>query len=168
MIDAETAQVCFAERLAGLPEVRLAYLFGSRARGTERPSSDFDIGVLLAAEAVRDASGVNRSIRRLAARLADPVPAERLHIVVLNGAPPLLRHRVLRDGVPLCERDANERLRFALRTIREYHDMEPRLRENRRLRLAKQREGRTDGGAGDILAAARRVGRLFSASGSAR
>lgn len=78
MIDTETARVCFGERLAHGPDVRLAYLFGSRARGSERPNSDFDIAVLMADAAVRDAGGVNRSIRRLAARLADPVPAERI------------------------------------------------------------------------------------------
>ena len=167
MIDTETARVCFMERFAHLPEVRLAYLFGSRARGSERPNSDFDVAVLMADAAVRDAGGMNRSIRRLAARLADPVPAELLHIVLLNGAPPLLRHRVLRDGVLLCERDATERVRFSMQTIREYQDMEPRLRENRRLRLARQREGGTHGGSGDILASARRVGRLLGTAPSA-
>ena len=156
MIDTEAARVCFGERLADWPDARLAYLFGSRARGSERPNSDFDIAVLMADAAVRDAGGVNRSIRRLGARLADPVPAERLHIVLLNGAPPLLRHRVLRDGLLLCERDANERLRFSIRTIREHQDMEPRRREMRRLSHARQREGRTHGGSGDALAAARR------------
>ena len=167
MFESET--VChFAARLAEVPTVRLGYLFGSRARGQARPHSDFDIGVLMDEATVADASGVGNVIRQLAARLADPVPAQMLHVVVLNGAPPLLRHRVLRDGVLLHQRSHAERVRFSIRTIRDYQDMEPRLRENRRLRLARRREGRTDGGPGDILASARRVQHLLGQGGSAR
>ena len=177
MIETETARRHFAARFADLPEVRLAYLFGSRARGKERPDSDFDIAVLVDDAKVLDAGTVNRTIWRLAARLADPVPAQMLHIVLLNGAPPLLhivllngappllRHRVLRDGVLLRQRNKAERVRFSIRTIRDYQDIEPRLREHRRLRIARLREGGTNGGSGDILASARRAGRLLGASG---
>lgn len=168
MFESETVSRHFAARLAEVPTVRLAYLFGSHARGQARPHSDFDIGVLLDNEQVADASGVGNAIRQLAARLADPVPAQMLHVVVLNGAPPLLRHRVLRDGVLLHQRSHAERVRFSIRTIRDYQDMEPRLREHRRLRLARLREGRTHGGSGDILASARRAGQLLGQSGGAR
>ena len=162
MIETETARRHFAARFADLPEVRLAYLFGSRARGKERPDSDFDIAVLVDDAKVLDAGTVNRTIWRLAARLADPVPAQMLHIVLLNGAPSLLRHRVVRDGVLLCQRNKAERVRFSIRTIRDYQDIEPRLREHRRRRIARLREGGTNGGSGDILASARRAGRLLA------
>ena len=148
-------QTYLSARLATLAEVRLAYLFGSRARQRERPDSDYDIGVLVEDECVADASGVNRTIRRLAARLAGEIPAQMLHIVLLNDAPPLLRHRVLRDGVLLHARNETERVRFAIRAIREYQDMEPRLAENRRRRLARLREGDRDGRPRGIHEAAR-------------
>jgi predicted nucleotidyltransferase len=45
--EGETAVDRLATLIADLPEVRLAFLFGSRARGRGRADSDFDIGVLL-------------------------------------------------------------------------------------------------------------------------
>lgn len=161
----------FRRQLAALPEVRLAYLFGSRARGEERAGSDFDIAVLVDAAAARDAGAVNRTLRHLAGRLGREVPAQLLHIVVLNTAPPLLRHRVLRDGVLLRQRSDAERVRFAIQTIREYQDMVPRWREHRRRRLARLGaggQGERHGGSGDILASARRAGRLLGTGETAR
>ena len=52
--------------------------------------------------------------------------------MILNHAPPLLRHRVLRDGVLLYA--CSEVGACALYTARrEYLDFEPRLREQTRL-----------------------------------
>ena len=169
-------------QLATLPEARLGYLFGSGARGRPRPSSDFDVAVLVDDDRAAGSAGINRTMRRLAARLGAVVPAALLHIVVLNAAPPLLRHRVLRDGVLLFERDETERVRFAvraIRAIRDYQDILPRLDEHTRRRLARLRrsaEGPTtattlteatrvtrDGGQRDILAAARRAGLVLGA-----
>ena len=45
--------------------------------------------------------------RRSSGRLSRPI-----QLVVLNGAPPDLVHRVLRDGQLLCERDRSARIRF--------------------------------------------------------
>ena len=47
--------------LAELGSVLAAYIFGSRARGTERPSSDVDIAVLL--EPPADMQGVGAVLR---------------------------------------------------------------------------------------------------------
>jgi predicted nucleotidyltransferase len=46
-------------------------------------------------------------------------------LVVLNDAPVLLCHRVLRDGERLLERDRPTRIRFETRTILEYLDTKP-------------------------------------------
>ena len=167
-LGADECRRYLAERLAALPEVRLAYLFGSRARGRARADSDFDVAVLVDDERVADATGVSRMIRHLAGRLGGDVPADLLHIVLLNGAPPLLRHRVLREGKMLHARAESERVRFAIRTIREYQDIEPRLAEHTRRRVARLKEGTGHGGSGDILEAARRAGRLLGASGTDR
>lgn len=174
-------RACLQQQLATLPEARLGYLFGSRARGRPRPGSDFDVAVLVDDDRAAGPAGINRTMRRLAARLGAVVPAALLHIVVLNAAPPLLRHRVLRDGVLLFERDETERVRFAVRAIRDYQDILPRLDEHTRRRLARLRrsaEGSTattlrgatlatrvtrDGGQRDILAAARRAGLVLGA-----
>ena len=146
-----------AQRLATLPEVRLAYLFGSRVKGSARPGSDLDIAVLVDERSAADPGEINRTIRRLAGRLSGEIPSEALDIVLLNGAPALLRHRVLRDGLLLHARSETERVRFALRAIRDYQDMEPRLAGLRRQRIARLKKGRTRGRSGDILQAARRA-----------
>ncbi len=144
-------------RLAALPEVRLAYLHGSRARGSARPASDVDVAVLVDDRLAATPGRINRTIRRLAGRLSGEIPSGSLDIVLLNTAPALLRHRVLRDGALLHARGETERVRFAIRTMREYQDIEPRLAEHRRRRIARLKGGRVRGRSGDILEAARRA-----------
>jgi predicted nucleotidyltransferase len=73
------------DALAGIDEVRLAYLFGSRSRGDARVDSDFDIAVLLTPDAAAAERG--GTIRRLAARLGREVSAAYVDLVVLNDAP---------------------------------------------------------------------------------
>ena len=148
-------------RLGDDSSVRLAWLHGSRARGAARKESDIDIAVLLDDEHAASPSAIKDSIWRLAGALGREVPSDRLDLVLLNDAPALLRHRVIRDGVLLFARSDAERVRFVLRTIREYQDMEPRLHEHTRRRVERLRERRANGRYGDILETARRAGRIL-------
>jgi predicted nucleotidyltransferase len=110
-------------------DVIAVYLYGSRARGTASPTSDVDLGVLLASappatlqNAARDLEGaVERAVKLL------------VDLVVLNSAPSDLVHRVLRDGVLLLDRDRAARIRFEVQSRNEYFDMEPVRRLYRRL-----------------------------------
>lgn len=160
------------DRLAGAlrddSTVRLAWLHGSRARGTARRESDIDVAVLLDDERAATPSAVKDSIWRLAGSLGREVPSDRLDLVLLNDAPALLRHRVIRDGVLLFARSDADRVRFVLQTIREYQDLEPRLREHTRRRVERLKERRTDGRYGDILETARRAGRLLETAAKSR
>ncbi len=54
-------------------------------------------------------------------------------VVAMNSAPADLRARVLRDGVLLVDRDPSLRIRFEVRTRNEWFDLQPVLREYRRL-----------------------------------
>jgi uncharacterized protein len=81
------------------PAVRLAYLFGSTARGEGRPTSDVDLGVVL------DAAGP--LLGELAERLERDL-RQTVDLVDLRRAPPLLLHEVLREGVVLVCRDELE------------------------------------------------------------
>ncbi len=87
------------------PDVAVAYLFGSHARGTAGPLSDVDVAVLLAEG--------SPAVRHLA--LVDPVAevvgSARADVVVLNDAPVALAYRVLRDGVRLVIHDELARVR---------------------------------------------------------
>ena len=156
------------QRLSADASVRLAYLHGSRARGAGRSESDIDLGVLLDDECVESPTAVKDSIWRLSAALGREVPSERLDLVLLNQAPALLRHRVIGNGIVLFARSEAERVRFVLRTIREYQDLEPRLREHTRRRMERLEEGRGHGGCGDLLETARRAGRLLGAPAATR
>ncbi|MGM0576023.1 MAG: type VII toxin-antitoxin system MntA family adenylyltransferase antitoxin [Myxococcota bacterium] len=117
----------FAERDDGIV---CAYLFGSRARGRERPSSDVDLGVLFETPPERTFEGMSLVWdleRDLEAILRLPV-----QVVALNEAPPDLVHRVLRDDVLVCDRDPSRRMRFEVRRRNEYWDLLPVLEEYRR------------------------------------
>ena len=152
-----------ARALRAEPMVRVAWLFGSRARGTERPDSDIDVAVLVDEARVATPTQVKETIWQLVAALARDVRSDRIDLAILNGAPALLRHRVIRDGALLTARTDAERARFVRRTIRDYLDLEPRLRELTRRRIRRLREDRDDDGRyGDLLAAARRTRRLLA------
>jgi predicted nucleotidyltransferase len=140
--------------------VRLAYLFGSRARRHAREDSDIDIAVLL--DDVTAAADRGRTIRRLAGDLGLVVAAALVDLVVLNDAPVLLRHRVLRDGILLTERSPEDRVRFARRTIREYQDQQVRRERATRARIQRLTYGTNDGRSGDLLEKARGAARLLA------
>ena len=151
-----------AVRLSGvlqsLPEVELAYLFGSHAHGRERSESDIDVAVQVDAKA---ASRARETLATLFDQLGRVVPSDRLDLVILNGASSLLRHRVLSTGQLLFTRTPEARVRFATRTIQDYQDMQCRREFFYRKRVERLKEGAADGGSRDLLAQARRTSRLF-------
>jgi uncharacterized protein len=110
---------------AGRDDVVAAYLFGSAARGTARPSSDVDVGVVLRAGRPRDLHAYGRLVD-VQADLE-----ERMHcavdVVPMNGAPPDLLHRILRDGVCVHDSDPAARVAFELQARNEYFDLLPVL-----------------------------------------
>lgn len=115
--------------LAAQDDVVAAYLFGSVARGTARPTSDVDVAVLLTSEPPRVVEGLRLDLEgRLERAIGRPV-----QIVVLNRAPSDLIHRVLRDGVLLLDRDPGARIRFEVAARNRYFDLQPFLRRYRRL-----------------------------------
>src|SRR6476619_5311246 len=85
-------------------EVRLAILFGSRARGQAGPSSDWDVGLV-----------------RWMGELASVVGAE-VDLVDLRKAPPLLAHRAVTEGKVLLDRSGHEFASFASLALRKYWD----------------------------------------------
>lgn len=114
--------------LASREEVVAAWLFGSRARGTEAQDSDADVGVLL-----RDVAHGSLDAYRfdLANDLTEHCGVT-VDLVVLNRASADLVHRVLRDGELLVERDRSQRIAFEVKKRAEYLDMAPVWRRYRR------------------------------------
>jgi len=93
------------------PEILDAYVFGSAARGEMQPHSDIDVAVYV------DDPGALPSRYGYAAGLTEELMralrTDRVDVVVLNQAPPVLYHRVLRDGIRVVARD------LAATTVRE-------------------------------------------------
>lgn len=89
--------------LAPRGEVLDAYLFGSYAKGTAAPHSDIDVAVYVDASAAACA-GFGYAAE-LTAHLMRALGTNAIDVVLLNGAPPLLYHRVLRDGRRILTRD---------------------------------------------------------------
>lgn len=120
--------------------VAAAYLFGSQASDAAGSLSDVDLAVALVPEADR---AVAHSDLLLAA--IEALGTDEVDLVMLDGAPPLLRHRVLRDGVRLVDRDPRVRVRFETRALLDYLDtaaLRDVLADGRRRRLKEGRFGR--------------------------
>ena len=118
----------FFSARAGAEGLAAAYLFGSWARGSARPASDVDLGVLYVDAPPPGLEGLafhlEADLERLLRRPA--------HLVVLNHAPVDLSQRVLRDGILLLDRDSSRRIRFEVRTRQLFWDLQPFLRRYRR------------------------------------
>jgi hypothetical protein len=96
-------------------DVRLAYLFGSAARGNARAASDLDVGVVFSP------IPAPAQLDQLATDL-EASAGRRVDLVVLNDAPPLLTHEAIRAGrVIVCGND-DERVDFETRATARYLD----------------------------------------------
>jgi len=117
-----------------------AMLIGSQARGVPGPLSDVDIAVWH--EPGLDPAGRLRLQLELARLACGTLRTNEVDVVLLNGAPPLLRHRAVRDAKLLVERDPVARVRLNARALLDYLDTEP-LRDEMSRGLRKRiREGR--------------------------
>lgn len=104
--------------------VAAAFLFGSQARGTVRPNSDVDVAVLMehgysddAFLPVTFATDLMRILRR-----------DDVDVVILNSAPPVLMHRVARDGEILFATSNTVVAEFVIYAVQQFEDTRP-LRE---------------------------------------
>jgi predicted nucleotidyltransferase len=113
--------------LEARPEIREAYLFGSRARGGRHPESDTDVAVYL--DRGRAPDSRSGFAAELAAALMTALGRNDVEVVVLNDAPPLLYHRVLRDGIRLLARSLPETTEREGRALSRYCDYVPQLRK---------------------------------------
>jgi predicted nucleotidyltransferase len=108
------------EALEAFPEVELAVVFGSVARGKASRGSDVDIGVLSKAP-YRDL------LRRLEVQLGRAARRE-VEVVALDESPPLLRFEIARDGRVLVERRPHAWTDFRAHAMIDWWDWAPLAR----------------------------------------
>jgi len=116
----ETGLIAFLETQ---PDIAVAYLFGSLARGKATSRSDIDVAVLLRQLPKQLGGTTDRQLRLMDAfrGFAD----REVDVVILNTAPPVLKDQVLRYGRRLYESDRTTRVNFEVRTGQEYADLLP-------------------------------------------
>jgi predicted nucleotidyltransferase len=117
-----------------------AMLIGLRARGTPEPLSDIDIAVWH--EQGLDSAGRLSLQLDLAGAASEALGTNEVDIVMLNRAPPLLRHRAVWDARMLVERDPVARVRLDTRALLDYLDTKPLRAEMSRGLRKRIQEGR--------------------------
>ena len=119
--------------------VVLAYLFGSYARGRTTPRSDVDIAVLFP-EPYDKKAGWDARLNLIGE--VESICRREVDVVVLNEAPPLLKHQVLKHGAPIFVPDGRLRVAFTVEALHEYWDYLP-AQDRQHAALRKRiREGR--------------------------
>lgn len=113
------------EALRAEPAIEEAYLFGSVARGEAGPTSDLDVAVFI--DPTIAAAERASILASLAATLMKALGTSEVDLIQLNDAPPLLYHRVLRDGRRLVSRDLRATTRREGQALSRYCDWVPQL-----------------------------------------
>lgn len=98
-------------------KVLVAYLFGSYAKGKQTIKSDIDIAVLL--------SEIPKKMLEYYLYLVDEasqVLGNEVDLIILNTAPPLLKHQTIKHGKVVYCRNEKARIEFEARAHDEYLD----------------------------------------------
>jgi hypothetical protein len=85
------------------PSVKLAYLFGSTAKGDRGPMSDYDFAIFLDE---RDKQEITRVRFKLIDELSRTLKTDKIDVVMLNDTEsPELKYNILQEGELIFERD---------------------------------------------------------------
>jgi len=101
-------------------EAIAGYIFGSYSSGKVRPKSDIDIAVLLSDTVdSKDYGHIKLSIIN---DLIELLSFDRIDVVVLNVASPLLSHEIIKKGVLLFSKDEAKRINYTANATIYYLD----------------------------------------------
>ena len=118
------------------PAIRVAYLFGSCARGDFGPTSDVDVALL--ADQHIDLT----ELAAIGARIGTVVD-RRVDVVDLRSAPPLLCRQVVAEGELLTVRDPLLRFDFEQEAVRRCEDTRPLRAQQQQLLRERLAHGRS-------------------------
>lgn len=105
--------------LSGVGSVKLAYLFGSTARGESNCLSDIDIAVLFDDALLRKESFDPQV--ELISELTCLLKTDNVDLVVLNDSPLLLTYNIIREGI-ILKSDEPLRVKFETKVMSRYLD----------------------------------------------
>jgi predicted nucleotidyltransferase len=105
--------------------VIFAYLFGSQAKRKVGKLSDIDIAVFLD-EKISPQKYFNIKLK-LIGEFMDFFKTNDIDVVVLNEAPPLLAHRILKEGKIIFCLNKKKQIEYEVRAIMKYLDWKPYL-----------------------------------------
>lgn len=111
------------ETLKNEEKISAAYLFGSYARGANTPLSDVDIAVLLSETPKNLLEYHLHLINKLSSIVGD-----NMDLIILNTAPPMLKHQIIKHGRIIYSRSERERVIFEAKAECEYLDFSRALR----------------------------------------
>lgn len=103
--------------------ISLAILFGSQATGRAVRESDIDIAVWLEqSEMLKDVPGTARARKQLMRDLVNYFETDKIDLVLLNHASPLLKFQVARTGKPVYQKKPGIFAGFCSLALREHND----------------------------------------------
>lgn len=101
------------------PEIKLAYIFGSRANGQEGPLSDYDFAVYFD---LKDKIKMSDIRFELVDKLGRELKTDKIDLVILNMTEsPELKYNIIKDGRVVYEVEPYKVL-FEPRVLNEYFD----------------------------------------------
>jgi len=108
------------------PQIKLVYLFGSRARGTAGPSSDYDFAVYLDE---KDAQARFNIRLGLMGKLSQYLRSDDVDVLIMNDVKgPEVKYRIIKEGILLYEQEPYKVL-LVPRILNEYFDFMHGLRK---------------------------------------
>ena len=116
------------KRLAGIFKKRkvvFACLFGSQVKGKAGPLSDIDIAVYFDEKVSSDKRFDLRL--QVLGELTELYKTDEVDLIMLNDAPPLLAHRILKEGVLVFSDDEKSRIEYEVKAVLKYLDWKPYL-----------------------------------------
>ncbi|MBA3046321.1 MAG: nucleotidyltransferase domain-containing protein [Candidatus Thermoplasmatota archaeon] len=103
-------------------DIKVAYVFGSEAKGSAGKLSDVDIAVYVDGSVSRkNYLGLKLSIL---GEISSILKTDRIDLVVMNNAPLLLNYNIIKFGKPLTSNEA-ERARLETKILSAYLDKKP-------------------------------------------
>ncbi len=101
-------------------QIRLAYLFGSYAKGKEGPLSDVDIAVFLD-EIISKSKRFEQRLN-LINEISSILKSDNVDVIIMNDAPLNLNYEIIKNGKLLVVKDEEKRTELESEVISKYLD----------------------------------------------